>query len=102
MEVINSTDGSNTCIACGRDIYEDRQVCFICEHKATSKPDVVKDRRMTKKEIIEANECCILGYDKSCEECPLYPDDAEIACREILREETFDLLKEVLGEDYDK
>ena len=44
------------------------------------------------KDIIKALECCEIAYDQDCTECPLYPDDGEIACREVLREEALDLI----------
>ena len=47
---------------------------------------------MTDKEIKKALECCEIAYDQDCTECPLYPDDGEIACREVLREEALDLI----------
>lgn len=47
---------------------------------------------MTDKEIIKALECCEIAYDQDCAECPLYPDDGEIVCREVLREEALDLI----------
>ena len=47
---------------------------------------------MTDNEIKRALECCEIAYDQDCTECPLYPDDGEIACREVLREEALDLI----------
>ena len=50
------------------------------------------DKKLTDEEIKKALVCCEIAYDQDCTECPLYPDDGEIACREVLREEALDLI----------
>lgn len=52
----------------------------------------MNNKKLTDNEIIKALECCEIAYDQDCTECPLYPDDGEIACREVLREEALDLI----------
>ena len=53
-------DGCDTCVICGRDIPEGRQVCVICGYKADKKkPDLV--------EVVRCKDCkhwggVIFGY----------------------------------------
>ena len=47
-------DGANTCVVCGRDIPEGKQVCVICGHTNKKQTNYDRIRNMSVEEMAEA------------------------------------------------